>query len=135
MRFLDRQAVIGAAILFLSVPSDASNEHIAAVERRHSHQNFHRKAHTSPRAESAAEVVQHVEKRDGVCQFPTGAGLVAVTPGAMNAGWAMAPDMPCKPGMYCPYACPPGQLMGQWDPSATAYVYPAAKVCLCLFMY
>ncbi|KAF8421476.1 hypothetical protein EV426DRAFT_536422 [Tirmania nivea] len=60
----------------------------------------------------------------GECQFPTDKGMVSVTPDAHNAGWAMSPDQPCKPGMYCPYACPPGQLMAQWDPKATSYSYP-----------
>lgn len=62
----------------------------------------------------------------GECQFPTDKGLVSVTPDAQNAGWAMSPDQPCKPGMYCPYACPPGQLMAQWDPKATSYSYPGS---------
>ncbi|KAI5797657.1 hypothetical protein EDC01DRAFT_613918 [Geopyxis carbonaria] len=67
------------------------------------------------------------EKRGGkVCEFPKDAGLVEVTPHMKNAGWAMAPDMPCKPGMYCPYACPSGQLMAQWDPKAKTYEYPQA---------
>jgi hypothetical protein len=68
-------------------------------------------------------------KRAGTCEFPKDAGLVAVTPGEQNAGWALSPDQPCKPGMYCPYACPPGQLMNQWDPSATTYSYPKSQVC------
>lgn len=38
----------------------------------------------------------------------------------------MSPDEPCTPGKYCPYACPPGQLMNQWDPDAKAYTYPAS---------
>ncbi|TGZ78137.1 hypothetical protein EX30DRAFT_310450 [Ascodesmis nigricans] len=65
-----------------------------------------------------------LEKRSGQCQFPTDAGLIAVTPKGKNAGWAMSPDKPCKPGMYCPYACPSGELMAQWDPKATEYKYP-----------
>src|SRR5437667_9801146 len=48
-------------------------------------------------------------KRQNPCQFPTDVGLVPVTPGAQNAGWAMSPDQPCKPNNYCPYACPPGR--------------------------
>ncbi|KAF7587777.1 hypothetical protein BBP40_006712 [Aspergillus hancockii] len=60
----------------------------------------------------------------GSCQFPKDAGLVAVTPNEQNAGWAMSPDQPCKPGNYCPYACPPGQVSMQWDPKATSYSYP-----------
>lgn len=72
--------------------------------------------------------MSYIEKRGGQCQFPTDAGLVAVTPKAMNAGWAMSPDQPCMPDSYCPYACPPGQVMAQWDPKATAYTYPASMV-------
>lgn len=72
--------------------------------------------------------MSYIDKRGGQCQFPTDAGLVAVTPKAMNAGWAMSPDQPCKPDSYCPYACPPGQVMAQWDPKATAYTYPASMV-------
>src|ERR1700761_9748876 len=30
-----------------------------------------------------------LEKRQGQCVFPTGAGLVPVTPGDQNGGWAM----------------------------------------------
>lgn len=72
-----------------------------------------------------------IEKRGGQCQFPTDAGLVSVSPGQQNAGWAMSPDQPCKPGNYCPYACPPGQVSMQWDPSATSYTYPQSMVSLC----
>lgn len=31
-------------------------------------------------------------------------------------------------GSYCPYACPAGQLMAQWDPKATKYAYPESMV-------
>jgi hypothetical protein len=65
-----------------------------------------------------------LEKRGGQCQFPSDAGLVAVTPNEENAGWAMSPNQPCKPGNYCPYACPPGEVSMQWDPKATSYSYP-----------
>lgn len=72
--------------------------------------------------------VHHVHKRSsGQCQFPTDAGLVAVTPNEQNAGWAMSPDQPCQPGMYCPYACPAGQVGLQWDPLATSYTYPISQ--------
>ncbi|KAI9811093.1 MAG: hypothetical protein M1827_005675 [Pycnora praestabilis] len=63
-----------------------------------------------------------IEKRERKCQFPKNAGLVAVSPGSVAAGWAMPPDQPCTRGMYCPYACPPGNLSAQWDPQATSYV-------------
>lgn len=65
-----------------------------------------------------------LEKKGGQCQFPTDAGLVSVTPNEENAGWAMSPNQPCKPGNYCPYACPPGEVSMQWDPKATSYSYP-----------
>ncbi|EEB07392.1 beta-glucosidase Adg3 [Schizosaccharomyces japonicus yFS275] len=58
------------------------------------------------------------------CAFPYADKMVAVTPQYENAGWAMSPDQPCLPGNYCPYACEPGYLMGQWDPEATTYSYP-----------
>jgi hypothetical protein len=63
-------------------------------------------------------------QRSITCQFPTDQGLVPVTPNDSNAGWAMSPNQPCTAGSYCPYACPPGQVMAQWDPSATSYTYP-----------
>ncbi|KAJ5834148.1 hypothetical protein N7447_000174 [Penicillium robsamsonii] len=65
-----------------------------------------------------------LEKRGEKCKFPSDAGLVAITPNEENAGWAMSPDEPCKPGNYCPYACPPGEVSMQWDPKATSYSYP-----------
>ena len=69
-----------------------------------------------------------LEKRDGQCAFPADAGLVSVTPVSQNRGWAMSPNQPCQPGSYCPYACPPGQVSAQWDPSATTYSYPKSMV-------
>ncbi|GEQ71478.1 hypothetical protein JCM33374_g5162 [Metschnikowia sp. JCM 33374] len=60
-------------------------------------------------------------RKYATCKFPTDAGLVAIAPGSSNAGWAISPDRQCTPGNFCPYACPPGKLMNQWDPSATAY--------------
>lgn len=68
-----------------------------------------------------------IEKRANTCSFPTDAGLVSVTPGSSNGGWAMSPDQQCTPGKYCPYACPPGKVMAQWDPSATSYTYPQSE--------
>ncbi|KAJ5975607.1 hypothetical protein N7481_009314 [Penicillium waksmanii] len=87
---------------------------IASAEAaRHGHSHLHR------RSENVS-----VEKRGGQCQFPSNAGLVSVTPNEENAGWAMSPNQPCKPGNYCPYACPAGQVSMQWDPKATSYSYP-----------
>ncbi|CAD1810971.1 Beta-glucosidase (SUN family) protein [Candida parapsilosis] len=60
------------------------------------------------------------------CKFPDKEGLVSVFKDGVNAGWAMSPDEACIPGKYCPYACPPGQLMNQWNPEATTYSYPTS---------
>lgn len=60
-------------------------------------------------------------KRENTCSFPNDKGLVAVTKDQGNAGWAISPDQRCSAGSYCPYACPPGKLMAQWDKSATSY--------------
>jgi hypothetical protein len=126
MKLLDIQTAIGTAILLLSSPCDAKHSHelshLKVLGKRHNH----RSAHASPRVEGIEDGSQ---KRGTQCQFPTGVGLVAVTPGSQNAGWAMSPDQPCLPGNYCPYACPPGQVMDQWDPSATSYTYPQSMVC------
>lgn len=65
-----------------------------------------------------------VEKRETTCKFPSDKGLVSVTPKKDNAGWALSPDQKCTAGSYCPYACPAGKLMAQWDKSATTYSYP-----------
>ncbi|CAI4700622.1 AEL_collapsed_G0044090.mRNA.1.CDS.1 [Saccharomyces cerevisiae] len=66
-------------------------------------------------------------KRGGTCAFPNYDGMVAVQKGGSNGGWAMSPDQECSYGSWCPYACKPGQLMGQWDPSATTYSYPKCQ--------
>lgn len=69
-----------------------------------------------------------LNKRGGnTCKFPSDKGLISVTPGSSNGGWAMSPDQQCTAGSYCPYACPSGQLMAQWDKSATSYSYPESQ--------
>lgn len=75
----------------------------------------------------AASVSSLPVKRDNTCSFPSNEGLVAITPKSTNAGWAMSPDQACTAGKYCPYACPPGKLAAQWDPSATSYTYPQSE--------
>lgn len=125
MKFLDIQTAIGAAILVLSVPCDAKHGHSLlhrdAFGKRHEH---HKRINASPKAEG---IESGLQKRS-TCEFPSDAGLVAITPGSSNAGWAMSPDQSCKAGDYCPYACPSGQVMAQWDPSATSYTYPQSMV-------
>lgn len=97
---------------------------IASVDAaHHGHHHHHRAHHHEARSENVT-----LEKKSGLCQFPTNLGLVPVTPNAQNAGWAMSPNQPCLPGNYCPYACPSGQVMMQWDPLATSYTYPLSMV-------
>ncbi|EEP82336.1 hypothetical protein UREG_07201 [Uncinocarpus reesii 1704] len=87
------------------------------------HPQLHHRAAVSP-VQKPHGTSKPITKRGGECEFPSDAGLVAVTPNEKNAGWAMSPDQPCEPGNYCPYACPAGMVMAQWDPDATSYSYP-----------
>lgn len=132
-----------SAVLLLTSIASAKHgvhDHVQALHRQH----HERLARSTPetaevgveiRAASPETAAPAVEKRDGQCAFPYDAGLVPVTPGSSNAGWAMSPDQPCKPGGYCPYACPPGEVMAQWDPKATSYTYPQSMVrCLPVYM-
>lgn len=134
MKFISIAASIGATLALQASAVSAKHSHLHpnnVLDRRHRHHAWEAqtsKAEAGP-FESRDPSVE-IEKRGGQCKFPTDAGLVAVTPGEQNAGWAMSPDQPCKPGNYCPYACPPGQMMAQWDPSATSYTYPQSMVCL-----
>lgn len=119
MKISHIQAAIGTALLLLS-PCEAKHshslQHLDVLAKRHNHKRIH----ASPRVEG---IESGLEKR-GDCAFPTDAGLVAVTPDQQNAGWAMSPDQPCQPNGWCPYACPSGQVMAQWNPLATTYSYP-----------
>ncbi|KAK5998532.1 putative secreted beta-glucosidase adg3 [Cladobotryum mycophilum] len=115
MKFTSLQAVLGSAVVLLSLPACSANP-------------GHRRLHLTPRKHShlRASTEAHLGKRGSECAFPTDGGdLVAVTPDAENAGWAMSPDQPCLPGHYCPFACKPGMVMAQWDPDST-YTYPAS---------
>ncbi len=133
MKLLDIQGAIGTAILLLSLPCDALHQHtsrnLELLGKRHGHWRLHERA--TSRTEEGNDTVEGDElKKRGSCSFPSNAGLVAVTPGSSNAGWAMSPDQPCLAGSYCPYACPPGKVMQQWSPDATSYTYPESMVCL-----
>ncbi|KAG7886523.1 hypothetical protein KL938_000176 [Ogataea parapolymorpha] len=72
--------------------------------------------------------VEHVhhahQKRAAQCSFPTDKGLVKIS-SVNGGGWAQ--DKSCTPGNYCPYACPPGKLMAQWNPKVTSYSYPGSQ--------
>lgn len=112
-----------AALLLLSSFAEAGRGHGRSdVKHQHLHNNGHRSIVDSAGTESP------IEKREGNCRFPEDAGLVAITPKQQNAGWAMSPDQVCAPGMFCPYACPPGMVSEQWDPASTSYSYPGSMV-------
>ena len=113
-------AYIGGLSIFQALGTSAKHSHeiLGALERRHRHHA--REAHPSPTEAGLVQEQPKLRKR-GQCEFPTDAGLYAVTPNEQNAGWAMSPDQPCLPNSYCPIACPPGQVMAQWDPDATSY--------------
>jgi Beta-glucosidase (SUN family) len=127
-----RTFTAGASALLLFavsiVEAKHNHGHLDVVYKRH---RLHRDQHRSiPEAGESGIALRSPKSggNGGQCQFPKDAGLVAVTPHAENAGWAMSPDQPCVPDSYCPYACPPGQVMMQWDPSATSYSYPQSMV-------
>ncbi|CAK7272265.1 hypothetical protein SEPCBS119000_005030 [Sporothrix epigloea] len=67
------------------------------------------------------DISTDISKR-AVCSLPNDPDLYAV-PGASNGGWAMAPDVQCTAGSWCPIACVPGKVMAQWKPGTT-YKYP-----------
>lgn len=138
-----RTITSSASALLLLLASVASakhsgiHEHLEALHKRHRASREVSARSTAEDGELGVEIRAvpettisnaSVEKRGGQCAFPSDAGLVAVTPGSQNGGWAMSPNQPCTPGNYCPYACPPGQVSVQWDPSATSYSYPKSMV-------
>jgi hypothetical protein len=121
-------ALSAVVALTLSVAgAKHGNVHLAARELHHRH---HQHSPTS-RTEEAHRPERRNPRREGrhgKCEFPTDVGLIPVTPNDINGGWAMSPDQCCEPGGYCPYACPSGQVMAQWDPDATSYTYPQSMV-------
>ena len=120
-------------LLLLTVFGD-----IAFAKHGHQHERLrsvHQKHHIAREANKSRSETGHLtpaeelkKKRGEICVFPDDAGLVAVTPGELNAGWAQSPDMPCEPGKWCPFACPPGQVSMQWNPDVTSYIYPGSMV-------
>lgn len=119
MKLESLQAVLSAAVvIFSATPAEGSlaHRHMHHLDQRHS--LLH--AHGASKIPGSSAIA----KRGGNCKFPTDdPNLVAITPGNMNAGWAMSPDQECKPGNYCPIACKPGMMMAQWDPKSK-YTYP-----------
>ncbi len=128
MKFIDLGTALAAAfaLQLSSVWARQSSGHHNAIRRLHKHHGVQ----VSGAEEGHGLELRglQVQKRTGKCQFPTDAGLVPVTPNDANGGWAMSPNQCCEPAQYCPYACPPGQVMAQWDPDAKSYAYPQSMV-------
>ncbi|KAL1879805.1 hypothetical protein Daus18300_001642 [Diaporthe australafricana] len=115
-------AALGSALLFLAAqPASATLAH----RRAHQHYSSNH-THTEQDGE-ALELLKprgRLVNRAGQCAFPEGeAGLVTITPGSNNRGWALSPDQECTADSYCPFACEPGMVMNQWKKGST-YVYP-----------
>ena len=117
-------STVGVVLLLQGSTVSAKHSH-NVLDRRHRNHVRESKKHVENELDLRTT---NIEARGGQCQFPTDAGLVAITPDQQNAGWAMSPNQPCLPNNYCPYACPSGQMMAQWNPQATSYEYPQSMV-------
>ncbi|ETS82356.1 hypothetical protein PFICI_04232 [Pestalotiopsis fici W106-1] len=92
-----------------------------------SHHRHHHRRHSKPEISDRNTTGDIIHQKNlelkarglDTCTFPSSDGLIAITPGSDNAGWAMSPDQPCTCGSYCPYACPPGQVSAQWKDGST----------------
>ncbi|KAI8629230.1 beta-glucosidase-domain-containing protein [Xylariaceae sp. FL1651] len=133
MKATTLQAAVGSAILLLAAqPGTASAGH--QHQHRHLHQQHHQHhvgkkdglglSNATINTRYEARRSEKLQPRGGAkCEFPSDKGLFAVTPSALNGGWALAPDQECADGTWCPIACPPGKVMAQWKPN-THYTYP-----------
>ncbi|KAH8164882.1 hypothetical protein CIB48_g3366 [Xylaria polymorpha] len=134
MKTATLQATIWSAILLLATQPCCAN---AQHQHHHQHRQIHHQHHHHPAKREnfhfgnatvnfryGSRRPEKLQARGGAkCEFPTTKGLFAVTPSAMNGGWALAPDQECVDGTWCPIACPSGQVMAQWKPDTT-YTYP-----------
>lgn len=118
------QAAIGSASLFLSAqPVAATHNH----GHRHAHEQFgKRHVHGHSSVKEVVSAPMPALERRGDCSLPDHPDLVRV-PGALNNGFAMAGDVRCSHGKYCPIACVAGKVMAQWEPGSK-YKYPESMV-------
>lgn len=112
-------ALAGSTLLSLIAQPVAATSGHRHLHIKHSENHTHRQD-SLPLAKRGKLV-----NRAGQCAFPDDEGLVTITPSKLNHGWAMSPDQECIADSYCPFACPPGQLMNQWEPGSS-YVYPSS---------
>lgn len=125
-------AVTSAALLLLSAhQTEAHGSHHGAherahLERRQNHSHGHQGLETSELFQSTSPIVKRNSHGKALCELPDHPDLVRV-PGKMNSGFAMAPDVECTEGKYCPIACKAGMLMAQWEPGSKVS-YPESMV-------
>lgn len=119
MKSATLRALIGSILLVLAAQPSV----VASAQHHHRHLHQHGSRNHTNGEEFELVKERKLVNRAGQCAFPESGGLVAITPGELNAGWALSPDEECTAGSWCPYACPPGQLMNQWK-KGTTYTYP-----------
>ncbi|KAI1383170.1 uncharacterized protein F4822DRAFT_435102 [Hypoxylon trugodes] len=129
MKITTINTAIGSAVLLLDAQLCAATaqhrHHHLHLEKKHSHGHHEVHLETSYNPKYSERNSSALVSRDGKrkCKFPDDEGLFAVTPSALNGGWALAPDQECVSGTWCPIACPSGQVMAQWKPGTT-YTFP-----------
>lgn len=124
------QAALGSALILLSSPLCLADKHghrLAHSHYRARHTHHHSQRHEHQLEDIVVSDEKVAEKRGVQCSLPDHPDLVPITPNAKNKGFAMAPDVACTSGMYCPIACKSGKVMAQWEPNSK-YVYPQSMV-------
>ncbi len=116
MRFTTLQAAIGSASLFLSAQPVFADSH-GHHGHRHIHDQFQKRHGHGHHPKEELPSAPVLEKRS-TCSLPDHPDLVFV-PGEKNGGFAMAGDVACTSGKYCPIACVTGKVMAQWKPNTT----------------
>lgn len=106
-------ALLGGVEATLSHRHLHNHQHMLALQKKHEHLHSHQGS---------------LAKREVTCQLPNDPNIVRV-PGQKNGGWALSPDIACKAGMHCPFACKPGMVMNQWEEGSTVS-YPSSMVSL-----
>lgn len=126
-------AVVGSAALVL-LSADRTYAHgsqhgaheRAHLEQRLNHSHGHQIFQSPELLERTSPIVKRNSQGKALCELPDHPDLVKV-PGKMNSGFAMAPDVECTEGKYCPIACKSGMLMAQWEPGSKV-AYPESMV-------
>ncbi|KAJ9077148.1 hypothetical protein DSO57_1019460 [Entomophthora muscae] len=78
----------------------------------------------SPKERKHWRIPTEYAAHNSTCILPKDTNIVPITPNKPNAGWAMSPDQKCTSGSWCAYACRPGMVSVQWDPSVQCAAGP-----------